>query len=84
MSKDSVLTLRVETDLLERLRALARQADVGVSDLIRAAAKRLVQPDDDLPRDPIGYQCQHVTITAAGLRPPVQACCRMKPIYPIS
>jgi hypothetical protein len=73
MSKDSVLTLRVETDLLDRLRALARRADVGVSDLVRAAAKRLVAPPDGLEelgdmRQPYTFRCQHMSISAAGLR----------------
>lgn len=78
MKKDSVLTLRVETDLLDRLRDLARRADVGVSDLVRAAAKRLVAPPDGLEnltekQQPYTFRCEHMSISGAGLR---SASCR--------
>jgi hypothetical protein len=73
MAKDSVLTLRVETDLLDRLRELARRADVGVSDLVRAAAKRLIAPSDGLEelaeqQQPYTFRCEHMSISGAGLR----------------
>ncbi len=73
MTKDSVLTLRVETELLDQLRELARRADVGVSDLMRAAAKRLVSPSDGLEdlaekQGPYTFRCEHMSISGAGLR----------------
>lgn len=73
MSKDSVLTLRVETELLDRLRELAQRCDVGVSDLVRAAAKRLVAPADGLEeltekQQPYTFRCEHMSISGAGLR----------------
>jgi hypothetical protein len=77
-AKDSVLTLRVETELLGRLRDLAQQADVGVSDLVRAAVKRLLAPTDGLEelaeeQRPYTFRCEHLSISGAGLR---SASCR--------
>lgn len=68
----SVVSTRFNDDLLAELRALAAAADVTVSDLVRAAAKRLVAPPDGLEeltekQEPYTFRCSHMSISGVGL-----------------
>jgi Arc/MetJ-type ribon-helix-helix transcriptional regulator len=67
------VSVRIEDDLLRRLRVLAGQADVHVSDLVRAAVKRMLAPRDGLEelgeqQQPYTYRCVHMSISGDGLR----------------
>lgn len=77
----SVVSTRFDDDLIARLRELATAADLTVSDLVRAAAKRLIAPSDGLEeltekQQPYTFRCEHMSISGAGLRSARCGTCR--------
>lgn len=88
MSKDHVVSVRFDAQLLGWARELAAHDGVTVSDWLRNAAalevSRRSQPSQVPGRRLVGYGCQHMTMTAApGILSRVTALCgcAMQPIY---
>jgi hypothetical protein len=85
---DRVVSVRLTTPLLERVRQRAAVYGEAVSDWIRdAAASELARqeaPAEAARLRTIGWQCAHVSMTAGGavtLVPAASCGCEMRPIY---
>lgn len=78
---DEMISFRVGAEMLLALRKLAARTGVSVSDLLRASARRILQPRDELEIEPIGYGCEHVQLSGAGFVAARHGACRMRPVY---
>lgn len=72
---DKVVAVRFPLDTDLHLRALAAAWGCTVSDIVRVAVERMVQP--------IGWRCEHYTVTSAAgvLAAPTSCGCDHQPVY---
>lgn len=68
MSRDRVLSLRVDDATLDGLKAYAADLGLAVSDVVRDAVDRLLYPPVEVePPVPVGFGCEHVSVTGDGV-----------------